>query len=81
MPQLFDGKYSSEDLRQMTGSMAQIAGIRLSELDDGKPRGLRVADIYTGSGFRFQVLLDRAMDIKKMLNRSPLGVVRFSSRT
>jgi Domain of unknown function (DUF4432) len=63
MPQLYDGKYSAEDLRQMTGSMAQIAGIRLSELADGKPRGMRVADIYTGSGFRFQVLLDRAMDI------------------
>ena len=32
MAQLFDGKYSAEDLRQMTGSMAQIAGIRLGEL-------------------------------------------------
>ena len=74
MAQLFDGKYSAEDLRQMTGSMAQIAGIRLSELADGKPRGMRVADIYTGSGFRFQVLLDRAMDIGAAeFNGTPLA--------
>jgi hypothetical protein len=43
--------------------MRQVAGIRLLELADGKPRGMRVAEVYTGSGFRFQVFIDRAMDI------------------
>jgi hypothetical protein len=43
--------------------MAQIAGVRMMELSDGKARGMRGAEVYTGSGFRFQVLIDRAMDI------------------
>jgi hypothetical protein len=63
MPQLFGTEYSIDELRTLTSTMAQIAGIRVSELADGKARGLRVADVYTGSGFRFQVLLDRAMDV------------------
>jgi galactose mutarotase-like enzyme len=45
------------------GSEAQVAGIRLVELADGRARGMRAADVYTGSGFRFLVLLDRGLDI------------------
>ncbi|MBI5880330.1 MAG: aldose 1-epimerase family protein [Chloroflexi bacterium] len=63
MPELFGHKYSIEELRQMTGGLSQIAGVRLMELADGKPRGMRAAEIYTGSGFRFQVLIDRGLDI------------------
>src|SRR4051812_13779084 len=63
MLQLFGAEYPVEQLRQMFTDMRQIAGIRLLELADGKPRGMRVAEVYTGSGFRFQVLIDRAMDI------------------
>lgn len=63
MPLLFGTEYSSEELRRLTGTMKQLAGVRLLEVADGKPRGMRVADVYTGSGLRFQVLLDRAMDI------------------
>jgi hypothetical protein len=63
MPRLFGAEYSVDDLRRLTSTMAQIAGIRLAELADGKARGMRVAEVYTGSGFRFQVLIDRAMDI------------------
>jgi hypothetical protein len=43
--------------------MAQLAGVRPVELSDGKARGMRTAEVYTGSGLRFQVLIDRAMDI------------------
>jgi hypothetical protein len=63
MPNLFGREYTVQELRQMTGTLDQIAGVRLLELADGKPRGMRVAEVYTGSGFRFQVLLDRALDI------------------
>jgi hypothetical protein len=63
MPQLFGRDYTRQTLEQSVGSMAQIAGIRLVELADGKARGMRAAHVFTGSGFRFQVLLDRAMDI------------------
>src|SRR6478672_5859300 len=63
MPHLFGRDCAAQELRQMTGTLAQIAGVRLLELADGKPRGMRVAEVYTGSGLRFQVLLDRALDI------------------
>ncbi|MEP7200710.1 MAG: aldose 1-epimerase family protein, partial [Chloroflexota bacterium] len=48
---------------QLTGTLSQVAGVRVSELADGRARGMRVADVWTGSGFRFSVLLDRALDI------------------
>jgi hypothetical protein len=63
MSRLFGGEYSREELRRMTGTMGQVAGIRLSELADGKARGMRVASVHTGGGLRFQVLIDRGMDI------------------
>ena len=63
MPDLFGSEYSPQELRQLVGNMRQVAGIRLLELADGKPRGMRVAEVYTGSGFRFQVFIDRALDI------------------
>ena len=45
------------------GDLSQVAGIRLAEWTDGVERGLRVADVRTGSGLAFSVLLDRGMDI------------------
>jgi|FLYN01.1.fsa_nt_gi hypothetical protein len=63
MPQLFGKNHSAEELRHSSATMAQFAGIRLYELADGKARGMRCADVYTGSGLRFQVFIDRAMDI------------------
>ena len=45
------------------GDLSQIGGIRLGEWADGVERGLRVADVRTGSGLTFSVLLDRGMDI------------------
>ncbi len=63
MVRLFGRDYSARELRQLMGTMAQVASIRLVALADGKARGMRAADVYTGSGFQFQILLDRAMDI------------------
>jgi hypothetical protein len=54
-----------ETLKPYIGSMQQLAGIRTSVLDDGKGRGLRVADVDNGSGLTFTALLDRGMDIGK----------------
>lgn len=42
---------------------AQMGGIETSVLDNGPARGTRIAWINTGSGLRFKVVLDRAMDI------------------
>ena len=63
MPSIFGRTYGREDLRRLVGGMAQIAGIRLVELADGRVRGLRAAEVYTGSGLRFQVLVDRGLDL------------------
>lgn len=41
----------------------QLGGIELSVLDNGPGRGCRVAWFNTGSGLRFKVVIDRAMDI------------------
>jgi len=58
-------KMDAATLKPYIGSMQQLAGIRTSVLDDGKGRGLRVADIDNGSGLSFTALLDRGMDIGK----------------
>lgn len=63
MPALFGETYSKDELRMLTGCMEQLAGVRQFEFSDGKARQLRAADVWTGSGFRFTVYLDRGMDI------------------
>ena len=63
MPTLFNQQFSIDELKRMTGCMDQVAGIRLFEYSDGKMRSMRAADVWTGSGFRFTVFLDRGMDI------------------
>ena len=45
------------------GDLSQVAGIRLMQLSDGFESGVRIADVRTGSGLRFQVSMDRGMDI------------------
>ncbi|HVO41232.1 MAG TPA: aldose 1-epimerase family protein [Aggregatilineales bacterium] len=61
--ELWGQHYTRRDLESYTGDLRQIADIRLSTLEDGMQRGVRIADVRTGSGFDFTVLLDRAMDI------------------
>jgi hypothetical protein len=42
---------------------AQLGGIETSILDNGNGRGTRIAWFNTGTGLRFKVILDRALDI------------------
>ncbi len=42
---------------------AQVGGIETAVLDNGAERGNRIAWFNTGTGLRFKVVLDRAMDI------------------
>lgn len=63
MPTLFNHPFTPDELRRMTGTLDQLAGVRLVEVADGKARGLRAADVWTGSGLRFTIWLDRGMDI------------------
>jgi hypothetical protein len=63
MAKLWGREWSKEDLLRRVGRMSQVCGVRLGQLDDGVERGVRTADVWTGSGFGFTVALDRGMDI------------------
>jgi len=63
MANLFNRSWTRAELLNYVGDLGQIAGIRLGEWADGVERGLRVAEVRTGSGLTFSVLLDRGMDI------------------
>jgi hypothetical protein len=63
MPTIFGNQYTRDDLEKYTSTIEQIAGLRSFVYDDGKARGLRAVEVWTGGGLRFTVYLDRALDI------------------
>ena len=63
MARLFGVDLTREALSKHVGDSSQVAGIRQMQLSDGHEAGVRIADIRTGSGLRFQISLDRGMDI------------------
>lgn len=54
---------SEEGWQHKISNVHQIGGIETSVLDNGPAKGTRVAWVNTGSGLRYKVVLDRAMDI------------------
>lgn len=46
-------------------NLLQVGGIETSVVDNGPGRGNRIAWINTGTGLRYKVVLDRAMDISE----------------
>jgi len=63
MVELFGSTLSRRDVAARAGALSQFAGVRLMTLGDGVERGIRMLEFRTGSGLRFTVLVDRAMDI------------------
>jgi hypothetical protein len=63
MVDLFGQTLSRRDVAERAGMLDQFAGVRLMTLGDGLERGIRMLEFRTGSGLRFTVLVDRAMDI------------------
>ncbi len=63
VPRLYGETLNRRELAARSGSFSQFAGVRLSTLGDGVERGVRQLEFRTGSGLRFTVLVDRAMDI------------------
>lgn len=55
--------YSKEDLAQYMSAFSQLAGLRPFVYEDGRLRGMRGIDGWTGSGLRFTLWPDRALDI------------------
>jgi hypothetical protein len=85
MATLFGKNYSRGELERHVGHLSQIAGVRLLQLQEGQEAGVRVADVRSGSGLRFQISLDRGMDISvaeykglSLAWRSPQGDVHPS---
>lgn len=54
---------SAEKLKQKISNISQYGGIETSIIDNGAGRGTRIAWINTGTGLRYKVVIDRAMDI------------------
>ncbi len=63
MTHLFNRDWQPSDLLAYVGDISQLGGVRLVTLDDGSERGVRAAELRSGEGFNFTVLLDRGMDI------------------
>jgi hypothetical protein len=60
----FDVKqFNRRDLEKRIGHLSQIAGVRMMTLQEGPEAGVRIAEVRSGSGLRFQITLDRGMDI------------------
>jgi hypothetical protein len=63
MVQLFGQEFTRSDLLQRIGDISQIAGVRIMRLEDGSEEGVRLIEVRTGTGFRYNVLPSRGMDI------------------
>ena len=63
MTKLFGREYGRRDLLRHVGRLDQVAGVRLVTLGDGAGRGVRLVEFRTGSGFSFDVVVDRTFDV------------------
>jgi hypothetical protein len=63
MPRLYGRDWTRAELTRRVGDMDQLAGVTSYEQTDGPARGVRSLLFRTGSGFTFEVLVDRGMDI------------------
>jgi hypothetical protein len=82
MVKLFNQEWSRSELLKRVGNMDQLAGIRALEAVDGTARGCRMLEVWNGSGLRFLVNAERALDISSceyrgipLAWRSPVGDV------
>jgi hypothetical protein len=74
MPGLFGTHYSRAELLRRVGRLEQVAGVRLVTLGDGQGRGVRVLEFRTGTGFAFDVVVDRSFDVGRCeLGGQPLS--------
>lgn len=63
MTNLWGETFARNDLLRRVGGLEQVAGVRLSTLGDGVERGVRLLEFRTGTGFVFDVVVDRAFDV------------------
>ncbi|EPX85862.1 hypothetical protein ruthe_01583 [Rubellimicrobium thermophilum DSM 16684] len=74
MIMLYGRSLSRDDIAALSGSLQAFGGVRLFTLGDGVERGVRMLEFRTGSGLRFTLAVDRALDIAEVERRGrPLG--------
>lgn len=62
MVELYGKSFTRSEI-EAAGGLAHAAGVRMMVLDNGTERGNRMLEFRSGTGLRFTVLVDRAMDI------------------
>lgn len=63
MPKIFSRNYSRAELLRRVGHVHQIGGVRLLSSEDGPSRGVRYLEFRTGTGFNFEVAVERGFDV------------------
>ena len=63
MANLFGRNWTREELLSYVGDIQQIGGVRRFALSEGRQAGVEIAQFRTGTGFNFDVVLSRALDI------------------
>jgi hypothetical protein len=63
MPMLYGRDYTRAELAARAGRFDALAGIALTELVEGRGRGLNELTVRSGGGFSFVSLVDRALDV------------------
>lgn len=63
MVELYGRVLTRREVAAHSGALSQFAGVRLMTLGDGLERGIRMLEFRSGTGLRFTVLVDRALDI------------------
>ena len=63
MAQLFGKEFTRAELLERVGEINQLGGVRIMRLEDGRGEGVRLIEARTGTGFRFNVLPSRGMDV------------------
>ena len=53
----------ADALRRRVGHLSQVAGVRLLSSEDGPSRGVRLLEFRTGTGFSFEIGVDRGFDV------------------
>jgi len=61
--ELYGQEWREDELRRRVGHMSQVAGVRLLASDNGPSRGVRLLEFRTGTGFTFEIAVDRGFDV------------------
>ena len=80
MAELFGQRWSRAELERRIGHVSQLGGVRLLTSDNGPSRGVRLIEFRTGTGFIFEIALDRGMDVGRAEYRGERVIVHRGNK-